>query len=152
MHHAPQLAQLASKFESKSHSIRLRLSPCSSAAVHFRQKRISFNQCLTVNAGTSTANGDIASVHGLSQIRRKIHPQFAPLALPYTSGPLRRSCESRSRQSRFFPPATPAVRRSHSPLPAFAHCVFQTPARKTQTNESLPLHGGPSIRRKCDWR
>src|ERR1700730_12187045 len=64
---APQLAQLASKLESKSHSIRLRFSPLSIAEVHFRQKRISFNQCPAVKAGPSTASGDNASVHGLSQ-------------------------------------------------------------------------------------
>src|SRR5947207_13759040 len=62
-----QFAQLVSKFESKSHSIRLRFSPRSIAAVHFRQKRISFIQCPPVKAGLSRANGDSASVHGLSQ-------------------------------------------------------------------------------------
>src|SRR5881394_4065811 len=106
-----QFAQLASKFESKSHSIRLRFSPRSIAAVHFRQKRISFIQCPAVKAGISNANGDSASVHGLSRksdrtmlktsvvsfrqlpcvpwIRpqpvrspAKIHPPFAPRALP----------------------------------------------------------------------
>src|SRR2546427_3146272 len=60
-------AQLASNFESKSQSIRLRFSPRSIAVVHFRQKRISFIQCPTVKAGTSTASGDSASVHGLSR-------------------------------------------------------------------------------------
>src|SRR6266849_4932153 len=70
-HRAPQFAQLASKFESKSHSIRLRFSPRSRAEDHFRQKRISFNQCPTVKTGTSNANGDSASVHGLSQKRER---------------------------------------------------------------------------------
>src|SRR6266853_6302784 len=65
-HTAPYLAQLASKFESKSHRIRFRFPPRSIAAVHFRQKRISFIQCPVVNTGTSTASGDSASVHGLS--------------------------------------------------------------------------------------
>src|SRR2546421_9152849 len=63
----PQLAQLASKFESKSHSIRLRFSPRSIAEDHVRQKRISFIQCPAVKAGTSSANGDSANVQGLSQ-------------------------------------------------------------------------------------
>src|SRR5260370_28644851 len=61
VHLAPQLAQLASKFESKSHIIRLRFSPRSIAEDHFRQKRISFNQCPAVKAGTSTASGRMAS-------------------------------------------------------------------------------------------
>src|SRR5260370_34455721 len=64
-HSAPYLAQLASKFESKSHSFRFRFPLRSIAAVHFRQKRISFIQCPAVNAGTNTASGDSASVHGL---------------------------------------------------------------------------------------
>src|SRR5882762_7874805 len=63
VHLAPQLAQLASNFESKSHSIRLRFSPRSIAEDHFRQKRISFNQCPAVKAGTSTAR------HWLNEIR-----------------------------------------------------------------------------------
>src|SRR6266446_5190401 len=82
MHHAPQLTQLASKFESRSHSIRLRFSPRSSAAVHFRQKRISFSQCPTVNAGTSSANGDIASVHGLSQKSDRTMLKTSAVSLP----------------------------------------------------------------------
>src|SRR4029077_5800550 len=82
VHCTPQLAQLASKFESKSHSIRLRFSPCSSVAVHFRQKRISFNQCPSVNAGTSSANGDIAKVHGLSQKSDRTMLKTSAVSLP----------------------------------------------------------------------
>src|ERR1700747_3113673 len=78
----PQLAQLASKVESKSQSIRLRFSPCSSASVHFRQKRTSFNQCPAVNAGTSSANGDIASVHGLSQKSERTMLNTSVVSLP----------------------------------------------------------------------
>src|SRR5260370_41060934 len=61
VHLAPQLAQLASKFESKSHSIRLRFSPRSIAEDHFRQKRISFNQCPAVKPETNTPSGRMAS-------------------------------------------------------------------------------------------
>src|SRR5260370_37014433 len=81
-HHAPQLAQLASKFESKSHSIRLRLSPRSIIEDHFLQKRISFSQCPAVNAGTSNANGDIASVHGLSQKSDRTMLDTSRVSLP----------------------------------------------------------------------
>src|SRR5258708_5338949 len=78
----PQLAQLASKFESKSHSIRFRFPPRSIAAVHFRQKRISFIQCPAVKAGTSTASGDSASVHGLSMKSDRTILNTSAVSLP----------------------------------------------------------------------
>src|SRR5216684_2312646 len=81
-HLAPQLAQLASKLESKSHNIRLRLSPRSIAEDHFRQKRISFIQCPAVIAGTSTASGDNASVHGLSQKSDRTMLNTSAVSLP----------------------------------------------------------------------
>src|SRR6266566_1149992 len=79
---APQLAHLASKVESKSHSIRLRFWPRSMAEDHFLQKRISFNQCPAVNAATSNANGDIASVHGLSQKSDRTMLNTSAVSLP----------------------------------------------------------------------
>src|SRR5713226_8878641 len=79
---APQLAQLASKFESKSHSMRLRFSPRSMVEDHFRQKRISFIQCPAVNAGTSTASGDSASVQGLSQKSDRTMLNTSAVSLP----------------------------------------------------------------------
>src|SRR5258708_28788935 len=82
VHLAPQLAQLASKFESKSQSIRLRFSPRSIAEDHFRQKRISFNQCPAVKAGTSTASGDSASVQGLSQKSDRTMLETSAVSLP----------------------------------------------------------------------
>src|SRR6267143_1265387 len=82
VHLAPQLAQLASKFESKSHSLRLRFSPRSIAEDHFRQKRISFNQCPAVKAGTSTASGDSASVQGLSQKSDRTMLKTSAVSLP----------------------------------------------------------------------
>src|SRR5260370_2799213 len=82
VHLAPQLAQLASKFESKSHSMRLRFSPRSMAEDHFRQKRISFIQCPAVNAGTSTASGDSASVQGLSQKSDRTMLNTSAVSLP----------------------------------------------------------------------
>src|SRR5690242_21939581 len=81
-HHAPQLAQLASKLESKSHSIRLRFSPRSIAEDHFRQKRISFSQCPAVKTGTSSASGDIASAHGLSQKSDRTMLNTSAVSLP----------------------------------------------------------------------
>src|SRR5258708_1032320 len=78
----PQLAQLASKFESMSHSIRPRFFPCSITADHFRQKRISFIQWPAVNTGTSTASGDIASVHGLSQKSDRTMLNTSAVSLP----------------------------------------------------------------------
>src|SRR6266699_3655764 len=82
VHPAPQLAQLASKVESKSHSIRLRFWPRSIAEDHFLQKRISFNQCPAVNAGISNANGDIASVHGLSRKSDRTMLNTSAVSLP----------------------------------------------------------------------
>src|SRR6267143_6661447 len=82
VHLAPQLAQLASNFESKSHSIRLCFSPRSIAEDHFRQKRISFNQCPAVKAGTSTASGDSASVQGLSQKSDRTMLKTSAVRLP----------------------------------------------------------------------
>src|SRR5260370_9566038 len=81
-HRAPQLAQLASKFESKSQSIRLRFSPRPIAEDHFRQKRISFNQCPAVNAGTSNASGDTVNVDGLSQKRERTMLNTSAVSLP----------------------------------------------------------------------
>src|SRR6266849_4157901 len=81
-HHSPQLAQLASKFESRSHSIRLCFSPRSIAEHHFLQKRISFSQWPAVNAGTSSANGDKASVHGLSQKSDRTMLKTSAVSLP----------------------------------------------------------------------
>src|SRR6266478_3934272 len=81
-HCSPQLAQLASKFESISHSIRPRFFPLSIAADHFRQKRISFIQCPAVKTGTSTASGDIASVHGLSQKSDRTMLKTSAVSLP----------------------------------------------------------------------
>src|SRR5713226_8593532 len=77
-----QLAQLASKLGSISQSIRLRFPPRSIAVVHFRQKRISFIQCPAVKAGTSTANGDSASVHGLSQKSDRTMLNTSDVSLP----------------------------------------------------------------------
>src|SRR5258708_36654940 len=101
---APQLAQLASKLESKSHSIRFRFPPRSTAVVHFRQKRISFIQCPAVKAGTSTASGDIASVHGLSMKSDRTRLNTAAVNLPQL-------------------PCTPWVRPcpGHSPAKNFLH-------------------------------
>src|SRR5258707_9821258 len=82
VHLAPQLAQLASKFESRSHSIRLRFSPRSITEDHFRQKRISFNQCPAVKVGTSKANGDNINVHGLSQKRERTMLNTSAVSLP----------------------------------------------------------------------
>src|SRR5260370_18436237 len=45
VHLAPQLPQLASNFESKSHSLPLRFSLRSLADDHFLHKRLSFNHC-----------------------------------------------------------------------------------------------------------
>src|SRR5260370_16761169 len=61
VHPAPQLAHLASKVESKSHSIRLRFWPRSMAEYHFLQKRIWFNQCPAVNPATSTPSGHMGT-------------------------------------------------------------------------------------------
>src|ERR1700720_2447612 len=52
-----------------SHNRRVRFSEPSRIADHFRQKRISFNQCPAVKIGTSTASGEIASVQGFSWSR-----------------------------------------------------------------------------------
>src|SRR5207245_2012621 len=82
VHRAPQLVQLASNFESKSHSIRLRFSPSSIAVVHFWQKRISFIQCPAVKAGTSTASGDSARVHGLSWKSDRTMRNTSAVSLP----------------------------------------------------------------------
>src|SRR5438876_11644767 len=79
---APQLAQLASKCESKSHSIRLRFSPRSIAADHFRQKRISFNQCPAVKTGTNRASGDIDNVHGLPHKSERTMLNTSAVSLP----------------------------------------------------------------------
>src|SRR5260370_7048371 len=81
-HRAHQLAQLASKSESKSQSIRLRLSPRSIIEDHFRQKRISFSQCPAVKAGTSNASGDNASVHGLSRKSARTMLNTSAVSLP----------------------------------------------------------------------
>src|SRR5258708_26508879 len=81
-HTAPYPAQLASKFESKSHSIRLRFPPRSIAAVHLRQKRISFIPCPVVHTGTNTASGDSASVHGLSMKSDRTMLNTSAVSLP----------------------------------------------------------------------
>src|SRR5258708_19577215 len=83
----PQLAQLASNSESKSHSIRFRFPPRSIAAVHFRQKRISFIQCPVVNTGTSTASGDNASLPVLSMKRHLTVPTTHTLNFPPPPSP-----------------------------------------------------------------
>ena len=49
-----------------SHSFRFLFPPFSIAAVHFRQKRTSFSQCLPEKAGTSSASGESIVVQGLS--------------------------------------------------------------------------------------
>src|SRR5215468_7730373 len=64
-----QLAQLASKLESRSHSIRFLGAPLSRAVSHFLQKRISLIQWPKVKAGTNMASGRSAAVHGLSTKR-----------------------------------------------------------------------------------
>src|SRR5260370_18779921 len=103
---APQLAQLASKFESKSQSIRLRFSPGSIAEDHFRQKRISFNQCPAVKAGTPTASGVRPIVQGLSPKRGPTMPKNAAASCPHVP-----------RAPHIRPRAFPATGQHFRPLP-----------------------------------
>src|SRR6202022_964418 len=49
-----------------SHKCLVRFPEPSRIADHFRQKRISFSQCPAVKIGTSSASGEMASVHGFS--------------------------------------------------------------------------------------
>src|SRR6266403_1651430 len=126
VHLAPQLAQLASKFESKSHSLRLSFSPRSIAEDHFRQKRISFNQCPAVKAGTSTASGDIASFHGLFQKSDRTMLNSSAVSLPQPPcAPWIRPC----------PVLSPAKNSSTVRAPRTSVNVCPTPA---MVCESLP--------------
>src|SRR5260370_8422938 len=120
-HRAPQLAQLASKFESKSQSIRLRFSPRPIAEDHFRQKRISFIQCPAVNAGTSNASGDNINVHGLSQKRERTMLNTSAVSLPHL-------------------PCAPWIRPPPAPRPAKNSPTVPAPATTVQLDPTPPMH------------
>src|SRR6266481_2693194 len=127
---APQLAQLASKLESKSHSIRLRFSPRSMAEDHFRQKRISFIQCPTVKAGTSIASGESASVHGLSRKSDRTMLNTSAVSLPQLP------CTPCTRP----PPArSPAKNSSTVRAPGTSVKVCPTPAIVCESLPAIPI-------------
>src|SRR6266571_7187495 len=129
-HPLPQLAQLASKFESISHSIRPRFLPLSIAADHFRQKRISFIQWPAVNTGTSTASGDIASVHGLSQKRDRTILNTSAVSLPQLP------CTPWTRPR---PARSPAKNSSTVRAPGTSVNVCPTPAIVCESLPAIPI-------------